>query len=96
MIEFNASTCFSINPEVMHTPVGDESVLMAIESEALYGVNGVGTQILKQLELQPMSLQAMSDFLLRCYDVDAEQGQADIECFFKSLLAEKLIIAVEA
>jgi hypothetical protein len=91
---FDLTTCFAINPNIMQTPIGEETVLMNPEHETLYGVNHVGSEILKQLTSEPKSLQTIHEYLFQYYDVNKEQGQADIDDFLKSLLSEKLIIIV--
>lgn len=96
MNDFNDETLFSINKEVVYTKIDDEAILMgpSIEDEELYGANSVGTEIWKLLESQPMSVQMVSDYLLREFEVEETQSKVDARLYLESLLAEKLIIKV--
>lgn len=88
----NATTCFSINPHTVYTFIDNESVLMGTDNETLYGLNEVGTEILKQLESHSLSLQAIQDYLLKNFDVTEAQCMADTLTFVHVLLEKQLII----
>ncbi len=86
---------FSINPDAVYTVINDEAVMMSEVDDELYGVNNVGTEILKHLESQAMSVQSISDYLTTQFVVDKNQAVIDTQVFLQSLLAENLIVQVE-
>jgi hypothetical protein len=92
MTEIDKTACFSMNPEVQYTVIDDEAVLMGAHNEKLYGLNEVATEILKQLELRPLSIQEISDYLLDQFEVNKAQSIEDTQKFIESLLAQNLII----
>lgn len=85
-------TCFSINSSIECTFIDDEAVLMGEGDDTLFGLNAVGTEIFKQLQAQPLSLESIVKYLLQLYDVDESQCVADTTIFIESLFARGLII----
>jgi len=92
MSVINQTTLFSINPDMSYTQIDDEAVLMGLMDDSLYGLNHVGAEILKQLELGPKSVYTISKYLLAHFDIDEMQCLEDTLHFFESLLKKQFII----
>ena len=95
MQDLNITTRFALNPDVEYTLIDDEAVLMGVEDDSLFGLNSVGTEILKKLQEQPLSVESISQYLLAIFDVDEIQCMTDIKSFIESLFSANLIVQVE-
>lgn len=96
MDPLDMTTLFSLHPEIVYTLIDDEAVVMKSNNEQLFGTNQVATQLLKQLEIQPMSVEMMSNYLLAHFDVDEAQCLADTQRFTQALLDENMVIKATA
>jgi predicted metalloprotease len=94
MSDGNTLSYFSIHPNVIYTFIDDEVVLMDETEGTLYGLNAVGTEILKCLVSQPMSIQDVRDRMLEQFEVEKVQISVDIKDFFESLLAKNFIYQI--
>ena len=81
-----------VAPDVMFRLVGEEGVLLNLNTEMYLGLNLVGTRMWSVLG-SASSIQAAYDELLQEYDVEPAQLRADLEEFIDQLLAQKLIEA---
>jgi hypothetical protein len=79
-----------VAPDVLFRLVGDEGVLLNLNTEMYLGLNLVGTRMWHVLG-SASSIQAAFDELLQEYDVEPAQLRADLEEFVDHLLAQKLI-----
>jgi hypothetical protein len=79
-----------VAPDVLFRLVGDEGVLLNLNTEMYLGLNLVGTRMWNVLG-SASSIQAAFDELLQEYDVEPTQLRADLEEFVDHLLAQKLI-----
>jgi hypothetical protein len=79
-----------VAPDVLFRLVGDEGVLLNLNTEMYLGLNLVGTRMWNVLG-SASSIQAAFDELLQEYDVEPAQLRADLEEFIDHLLAQKLI-----
>eukprot|EP01013_Petalomonas_cantuscygni_P027266 TRINITY_DN50077_c0_g1_i1.p2 TRINITY_DN50077_c0_g1~~TRINITY_DN50077_c0_g1_i1.p2 ORF type:complete len:104 (-),score=21.19 TRINITY_DN50077_c0_g1_i1:218-529(-) len=70
--------------------VDDEIVAMNIDNGAFYGLNVVGTEIIKFID-QPRRVREIRDHLLMRYAVDAETCERQLLSLLDELLAENLI-----
>jgi hypothetical protein len=84
-------TMFTINNDVAYTYIDDETVVMNHLDDQLYGINNVGTVILKQLETQPMSINMLVNYITENFDVNQTQSTDDTKCFLESLLQQQLV-----
>jgi hypothetical protein len=79
-------------PDVMFRVVGEEGVLLNLNTERYLGLNPVGTHMWNVLE-RASSIQAAYEELLQEYEVEPAQLRADIEAFIRQLLEQELIEA---
>ncbi len=82
----------SIAPDVLFRLVGDEGVLLNLNTALYLGLNPVGTRMWSVLSTAS-SIQAAYDELLQEYEVGPAQLRADLEEFIDQLLGQKLIVA---
>jgi hypothetical protein len=85
----NAET-ISLIPRVRHRAVGEDGVLVHLDSGRVIVVNEVGHYIVQQLE-QPMSREALVEAVVAEFDVSAEQAEKDIDLFLDELGSEQLV-----
>jgi len=80
----------SLIPRVRHRAVGEDGVLVHLDSGRVIVVNEVGHFIVQMLE-QPMSRKALVAALVEEFEVTAEQADADIKSFLDELGTEQLV-----
>jgi hypothetical protein len=86
------STRVRVAPDVLFRLVGEEGVLLNLNTGMYLGLNLVGTRMWNVL-VGASSIQAAYDELLQEYEVQPPQLGADLEEFIDHLLAQKLIEA---
>lgn len=86
------SACVRVAPDVLFRLVGDEGVLVNLNTELYLGLNPVGTRMWSVLN-SASSIQAAYDGLLQEYEVEPAQLRADLEEFIAQLLGQRLIEA---
>jgi len=88
--------CFSerlrVAPDVLFRLVGDEGVLLNLNTTLYLGLNPMGTRMWNALT-SARSIQAAYDELLGEYEVEPAQLRADLEEFVERLVGQKLIVA---
>src|SRR5437867_1011470 len=82
----------SVAPDVLFRLVGDEGVLLNLNTTLYLGLNPMGTRMWNALT-SARSIQAAYDELLQEYEVEPVQLRADLEEFIQRLLGQKLIVA---
>ena len=82
----------SVAPDVLFRLVGEEGVLLNLNTTRYLGLNAVGTRMWSALS-SASSIQAAYDELLMEYEVEPAQLRADLEEFIDQLLGQKLIEA---
>jgi hypothetical protein len=80
----------TVPPDVLFRVVGDEGVLVNLNTQKYLGLNAVGTQMWLTLS-HAASIQAAYEALLEEYDVAAPQLLADLEEFIGELRNHQLI-----
>jgi hypothetical protein len=81
-----------IAADVRFRLVGEEGVLLNLQTERYLGLNTVGTRMWSVLG-SASSIQAAYDELLKEYEVEPARLRADLEEFIDQLLGQKLIEA---
>ena len=81
-----------IAPDVLFRLVGEDGVLLNLNTERYLGLNLVGTRMWHLLT-STSSIQAAYDELLQEYQVEPAQLRADLEEFIDQLLGQNLITA---
>ena len=79
-----------VAPDVLFRIIGDEAVLVNLNTEMYLGLNPVGTRMWNALS-GAASIQAAYDELLREYEVEPAQLRADLEEFIDQLRNHQLI-----
>jgi hypothetical protein len=82
----------SVAPDVLFRLVGEEGVLVNLNTELYLGLNAVGTRMWDAIS-SASSIQAAYDRLLQEYEVEPAQLREDLEEFVDQLLGQKLIEA---
>lgn len=90
MVSF--SERLTVAPDVLFRLVGNEGVLLNLNTTLYLGLNPVGTRMWNALT-SASSIQAAYDALLGEYEVEPAQLRADLEEFIQRLLGQKLIVA---
>ena len=90
MVSF--SEHLTVAPDVLFRLVGDEGVLLNLNTTMYLGLNPVGTRMWNALT-SASSIQAAYNALLGEYEVEPAQLRADLEEFIQRLLGQKLIVA---
>jgi hypothetical protein len=84
-----------IAPDVLFRVVGDEAVLVNLNTEMYLGLNAVGARMWSLLG-SSRSIEAACDALIEEYDVDAAELRRDLAVFVDQLLDQKLLEPVAA
>lgn len=79
-----------IPEDVIHQKVGEEIVLLNLETGIYYGLDPVGTR-LWELLLEHRSLQPLFEIMLREYEVSPEELHRDIEQLIEELQERALL-----
>jgi hypothetical protein len=82
----------SAAPDVLFRLVGEEGVLLNLNTTLYLGLNAVGTRMWSVLG-SAGSVQAAYDELLEEYDVEPARLRADLAEFIDQLLGQQLIVA---
>lgn len=85
------SDCFSAPKHVMARVVGDETVILDLQSGVYFGLDPVGTDIWKLL-VEGVSLADIRTSLLDRYDVTATQLESDVLKLASELQSRGLIL----
>ena len=80
----------SLIPRVRHRAVGEDGVMVHLDSGRVIVVNEVGHYIVRLLD-QPISRKALAASLLAEFDVSAEQAEVDIDLFLDEIGNEQLV-----
>ena len=87
----NTKTSFSIPPQVMSRLVGDETVLLDLESGMYFGLDGVGKRIWDAVA-EGKNCEEIAATISSEYDVEQEQAQEDVIEFLSGLAERKLVL----
>ncbi len=79
-----------LKDSVLVQQVGEESVLLSLDSEEYFGLDDIGTSMLMALKECP-SIQLALDQLLTEYDVELDQLQADLIELVEKLVQHGLV-----
>ncbi len=94
MKEANTVTLQSVisrNPEIIHSAMDDEVVMMSVDQGLFFGVDKIGTHIWNLLET-PAKVDGLIEKLVTHYDVDPELCKNDTLLFLNDMLVKKVIL----
>lgn len=77
--------------DVLCRKAGDETVLLDLESEEFYGLDGVGARLFELLE-RPQSLDEVIDVVHTEYEVERHVLAADLRALAVELIERKLLV----
>jgi hypothetical protein len=84
-------TKLTIPPQVMSRPVGDETVLLDLDSGMYFGLDGVGQRIWESMG-EGQTLGETAAVIVAEYQVNEAQAQADVIEFVRDLLERGLLV----
>ena len=87
----NLDTKLTIPPQVMSRLVGDETVLLNLQSGMYFGLDGVGKRIWGSVT-EGNNIRQAAAAIVAEYDVDEEQAQADVIEFVSDLVTRGLLV----
>lgn len=76
---------------VLKRTAGSETVLLDLDSEEFFGLDGVGARVFELLE-QPRRLDDVVETLLTEYDVDRETLTVDVKDLVSELVTRNLLV----
>lgn len=86
----NLDTRLSIPTQVMSRLVGDETVLLDLESGIYFGLDGVGKRIWESIG-DGLTLGETAAVIVTEYEVEAAHAQADVIEFTRDLVGRGLL-----
>lgn len=92
MRESQANDHIALVPRLRYRAVGDEGVLIHLDSGRVIVVNEVGLYIIQQLK-EPMTRQSLIDAIVNEFNVVAAEAEQDLEHYLQELEAEHLLQA---
>ena|SRR6187401_953216 len=85
-------TVVSASPNQVHSRVGDDLVILDLDSSLYYSLDPVGARVFELLE-RPTRLDAVADTIVAEFEVDASTAQRDLLALVGTLIAQKLVEA---
>lgn len=86
------STVVRARPNQASSPVGDDLVILDLDSSMYYSLDPVGRRIFELLQ-EPTALGAVVDQVVAEFEVDAATAGADVLALVDTLVAQKLVEA---
>jgi hypothetical protein len=90
-VPVKGSTVLRVADGVLKRAAGTETVLLDLDSEEFFGLDGVGARAFELFE-QPRRLDDVVDTLLGEYDVDRETLTTDVTELVTSLVTRNLLV----
>jgi len=93
-ITVTLQSVISRNPEIIHSSMDDEVVMMSVDQGLFFGVDKIGTHIWNLLET-PAKVENLIEKLMAHYDVDPELCKHDTLLFLNDMLVKRVIMIEE-
>ena len=91
MLKISGNTIIERNDaDLISSQLGDDIVLMNSNTGDYIGMNAVGSDVWKLLEL-PLSLDEVTSRIVNMYEVDENYGKGKISGFLQRMLDNKVI-----
>jgi len=87
----NAQTRFTISTQAISRAVGDETVILDLESGAYFGLDPVGAQLWALIG-EGNSFGELCEIMIEMYDVEHDRLERDIEALVAELAKSRLIM----
>ncbi len=81
---------FAVNEKILFQKLGDEAVILHLDSEEYFGLDGIGTRIWEVL-IEEGSIEKALPILLNEFEVDENTLRKDIEELVVELKAENIL-----
>ena len=78
------ATVISRNPELVHSEIDGEVVMMSVDSGKYYSLDRIGSRIWELLE-DPVSISVLVERLLREFQVERQTCVEDVIAFLRQL-----------
>jgi hypothetical protein len=88
-------SAISRNPEIIHSVMDDEIVMMSVDQGLFFGIDKIGTHIWNLLET-PIIVEELIEKLVAHYTVEREVCEIDTLLFLNDMLLKKVIMVEEA
>ena len=88
--EMNPETRLSIPTQVMSRLVGDETVLLDLQSGMYFGLDGVGKRIWESIS-DGLTLGETAEVIMSEFEVDEATAQSDVIAFVSDLVERGLL-----
>ena len=90
-ITFSSSSTFKLTDSCLKSSLGDEIIILNVDSGHYYELNEVAGFIYNSLIEKPATLEELELGIVNAYDVDQEECQDDLQALLRDLIAEKII-----
>jgi len=90
----NLQSVISRNPEIIHSVMDDEVVMMSVDQGLFFGIDNIGSHIWELLET-PKKVEEVIAELAKHYDVELELCTKDTLNFLNDMLLKKVILIEE-
>ena len=87
----NLQSVISRNPEIIHSAMDGEVVMMSVDQGLFFGIDTIGTHIWNLLET-PAKVEGLIEKLVTNYDVERSVCENDTLLFLNDLLVKKIIL----
>lgn len=89
-MDITAKSIIRRNPDIIHTDMDGETVMMSMEQGEYYGLDKTASTIWNMLE-EGLTVAQICESLCRKYDVPAQQCEADTIPFLQDMAAHDVI-----
>lgn len=90
MLTLNMDSKIQLEPDLLYSKIGDEIVLLTIESGKYFKVDAVGSRVWELIK-EPILIKILCQQLIEEYDISLKECLTDVISFLKKLLEDKLI-----
>ena len=90
MRESQANERLALAPRLRYRAVGEDGVVVHLDSGRVIVVNEVGLYIIQQLK-EPMTRRSLIDAIVKEFNVAAPEAEQDLEQYLQELEAEQLL-----
>lgn len=80
------------NEKILFQKLGDEAVILHLDSEEYFGLDSIGTRIWELLMGEGGSIEKILPILKEEYDVEEKVLKKDIEELVENLIKEKILL----
>jgi hypothetical protein len=86
----NSMQRFHRSPEMVHSSIDGEVVMMSVDKGEYYGLNAMGSRIWELLE-KPHSVEELCRELMMSFEVDQDTCLAEVSHFLGEIADQKLV-----